>query len=392
MPRISPEFIRLSCLYGAIFVVNGIQLPFWPIWLESRGMGPLEIGILSGALYWAKAVTNPTIGTIIDARGNRVGMMRFLAVASLVISLLYLGVDGFWGLLVIGILGGSLFSGITPVAETISMDHAMRGKIDYGRVRLWGSLSFMASAYVVGKVLDYTPNNEVILWMFLGGLGITVASTWFSPDSPHTDSNAKREAWSSLLGDRNFLVFLVFAACAQGSHAVYYAFGSLHWVSQGVESGVIGTLWAVGVLAEIILFAFSAHFMRRVDPTILMVSAGVAGIIRWPLMAMTASLPVLVLLQILHAFTFGAAHLAAMHYITANTRPGLIARAQTIYSAVAVGLGSGLLMIVAGHLYESFSGWAYLAMAGLSALALVSAATLAIARTRLTNQEAKKTA
>ncbi|NKD54158.1 MULTISPECIES: 3-phenylpropionate MFS transporter [unclassified Haematospirillum] len=390
MSRISPEFIRLACLYGAIFIVNGIQLPFWPVWLESRGMGPWEIGILSGALYWAKAVTNPTIGTIIDTRGNRIGMMRFLAATSLIISLFYLGFDGFWGLLIIGILGGSLFSGITPVAETISMGHATRGKIDYGRVRLWGSISFMVAAYLVGKILDYTPNNEIILWLFLGGLGITLAATWFSPDSPSTDSNTEREPWSGLLRDRRFLVFLVFAACAQGSHAVYYAFGTLHWTSQGVESGVIGGLWAVGVLAEIVLFAASARFVRRMDPAILMVSAGIAGVIRWPLMAFTTALPVLVLLQVLHAFTFGAAHLAAMHYITANTRSGLIARAQTVYSAVAVGLGSGILMIVAGRLYELLEGWAYLAMAGLSAFALVSAAFLAFTRHQPETMEQKK--
>ena len=81
-------------------------------------------------------------------------------------------------------------------------------------------------------------------------------------------------------------------------------------------------------------------------------------------------------LQTLHAFTFGAAHLAAMHYITANTHPGLVARAQTVYSAVAVGLGSGLLMIVAGYLYKNFAGWSYLAMAGLAGIALIASVEL----------------
>ena len=387
MPRVSSEFIRLSCLYAAIFIVNGIQLPYWPVWLESRGMGPEEIGILSGALYWAKAVTNPTIGTIIDTRRNHLMMMRLLGVSSLLISLFYLGVDGFWALLVIGLLGGSLFSGITPVAEVISMDHASKGRLDYARVRLWGSISFMAIAYILGEVLKgsflgFVPEPEIILWFFLGGLLITVASTWFAPHFEQTSlpQNAvqpqHREPWSGLLKDRNFLIFLVFSAAIQGSHAVYYAFGTLNWKSQGLGEDVIGMFWAIGVLAEIILFAFSARLFSKANPSVMMIAAAVAGLIRWPLMIVTTNIFAVALLQTLHAFTFGAAHLAAMHYITANTHPGLVARAQTVYSAVAIGLGSGLLMIVAGHLYKDFAGWAYLAMAGLAGVALVSSLEL----------------
>ena len=153
-------------------------------------MGPIEIGILSGALYWAKAVTNPTIGTVVDTHRNHLTMICLLGVSSLLISLFYMGVDGFWALLIIGLLGGSLFSGITPVAEVISMDHASKGRLDYARVRLWGSISFMAM-YVFGEVLKgdvlgFKPDPEIILWSFLGGLLITVASTYFAPHFEQT--------------------------------------------------------------------------------------------------------------------------------------------------------------------------------------------------------------
>jgi PPP family 3-phenylpropionic acid transporter len=157
----------------------------------------------------------------------------------------------------------------------------------------------------------------------------------------------------------------------QGSHAVYYAFGTLHWQAAGYSDDVIGALWAEGVVAEIVLFAFGGPLVRRLGPARLLALGGMAGTVRWLVLGLTDALPALVSVQALHAFTFGAAHLGAIHFIARAMPPALSATAQSLYSAVVMGLGTGLMLVASGPLYAALAGAAYLAMA---AAALVGAA------------------
>ena len=132
-----------------------------------------------------------------------------------------------------------------------------------------------------------------------------------------------------------------------------------------------------GVIAEILLFAFGARVVGRLGPAWLIASGGLAGAIRWAVTGWTDTLPALLLVQLLHAFTFGAAHLGAIHYIGARIPPTLSATAQSLYSAVVLGLAFGLAIFVAGQLYGAHGAAAYYAMAALAGLGGVLALMLA---------------
>ena len=155
------------------------------------------------------------------------------------------------------------------------------------------------------------------------------------------------------------------ASCGliQGSHAVYYAFATLHWRAAGYSEAVIGALWAQGVLCEVLLFAWGARVVRRFGTGGLIFAAGLAAAVRWLGTGLTASLAALVFLQTLHALSFGAAHLGAMHWIGRNVEPALSATAQSLYAAIVFGLFLGGLLYAAGLLYARFDGAAFLPMA-----------------------------
>jgi len=129
---------------------------------------------------------------------------------------------------------------------------------------------------------------------------------------------------------------------------------------------VIGGLWATGVMAEVLLFAFSGAIMARVTPTTLLVIAAAAGVLRWCVIGATTNPFVLFPIQTLHALTFGATHLAAMHFIARATPPGCSATAQGLYSSTAMGGLLGLGVILSGRIFEATGGGAFLVMAGLS--------------------------
>lgn len=366
------ESWRLALLYSALFWVVGVQMPFWPLWLKDQGMGPVEIGILLGAIYWAKVVTNPLIAQIVDRYGHRKTIMIVMVLCAAALYMLYPFAEGFNQFLILGVLGGSLLAGLMPLTETVTMGLTRDGKLDYGRVRLWGSLSFIALVTATGWLIDPL-GSDVILWLILLGIGLSIACVFRVPDPPLREHNDAPIPFSALFKNKSYLLFLITAALTQASHAVYYGFGTLNWQHVGLSSGFIGVLWAVGVLAEIVLFAFSGLVVRRVKAEPLLMIGAASGVVRWIALALTND-PILLLgFQCLHAATFGATHLAAMHLISERLPPRLQARGQALYSSVAMGLIPGVALLGAGPLFEAAGGASYFATAAISLLACLFA-------------------
>ncbi|MCH7831839.1 MAG: MFS transporter [Proteobacteria bacterium] len=365
--------VRLAFYYGAVFALIGIHLPFWPVWLAAKGLEATEIGALIAAGVGVKVVFNPLIAHIADRRGQRRPIMLALALAGLAAFSLFGVTDGFWALLLVTVMFFAVWSPIMPLGESLTMLSRRRdsttpgGKeLDYGRIRLWGSLSFMATAVGAGYVLAGR-DPDIIYWAILSGLAVTVAVIWALPSTKVPARTGKRLAALEILRDRPFCLFITAAALIQASHAVYYGFGTLNWKAQGYSENVIGWLWAEGVAAEIILFAFGARLIRRFGPVRLIALGGLAGALRWSVTGAADGLLVLIAMQALHGFTFGATHLGAIYFIARRMPQALSASAQSLYSAVVMGLALGAASLAAGKLYALYGSGAYQAMALLAA-------------------------
>lgn len=170
-----------------------------------------------------------------------------------------------------------------------------------------------------------------------------------------------------------FLLFLISASLVQASHAVYYGFGTLHWRAIGIPAGTIGALWATGVMAEILLFAYSRAAIARIGMTGLILAGALACVFRWVWTAQDPSLWVLFPLQTLHALSFGATHLGAIHFITAAVPERYAATAQGIYASFSMGIIMGIMTMISGPLYDALGGHAYLAMGLTGAVASLGA-------------------
>jgi PPP family 3-phenylpropionic acid transporter len=182
------------------------------------------------------------------------------------------------------------------------------------------------------------------------------------------------------------MVFLLSAGLIQASHAVLYGFGTIHWRQAGYADGVIGLFWAEGVVAEIILFALGAYLLRRFGAVRLILLGGICGTIRWGFTGITDDLVFIIILQGLHAFTFGATHLGAMHFISQTIEPRYSASAQSIYSAAVAGLAMGFAAFFSGMLYDLLGGRAYFAMSAVAAAgSLLAAVLILVDRNRNSN-------
>ncbi len=369
---------RLAAFYFAFLAVYGVQLPFWPVWLAAHGLGPTDIGIIVAVGVGARLVGNPLAAHVADRSGERRRPMLALAVLGFAAYALFALVDGFWGILAVSIVSSLLFPPIMALGESLTMTGVGRFGLDYGRIRLWGSLSFILAAAASGHVLVEAP-PAVILWLVLATVAATALACACLPDL-RTDAApvAAGLPLVRVLADRGLILMLAAAGLIQGSHAVYYAFATLHWQAAGHSDAVIGLLWAEGVVCEIVLFALGAAVLRRIRAPWLIAIAGVLAALRWLVLGSTTALPAVIAVQALHAFSYGAAHLGAIHVIAKTAAPGLSATAQSLYAALVMGLALGTMLLVSGPLYELFAGGAYFAMALCAAVGTGLAVALAL--------------
>lgn len=374
--------LRFALFYGALFFVLGVLLPFWPIWLQSRGLSAADIGIILAVGPWMRILVDPMITQAADQSGGGRRMLVFAAAASLIAFSGFALVSSFWLILLITLVFAPSYHALIPLGDSQAMSAVLRHGLDYGRLRLWGSVTFILATLGIGALLTGR-DPDLILVVVGTGLVVVLVTTLLLREQNETRGYAR---WSDVLRfvrDPRFLVFLLAASAVQASHAVLNGFSGIHWKAAGHSELVVGLLWGGSVLVEIILFAFSGAVVARLGASRLLVLGAAAALVRWLILAETVALPGLVVAQLLHAVTFGATYLATMHFIAGYAPKGLKATAQGAYASVS-GVIMGLALVASGELYSGFAGGAFYGMAGLSAVALVLSLLMHLAHQRKT--------
>jgi PPP family 3-phenylpropionic acid transporter len=375
--------VRLAVFYGAIFLVVGVFLPFFPVWLQHRQLSANEISYVLAAPMLIRIVFTPLIAFIADHLGERRRVLIALAWGSLAAMAAFQPMSGFWPLLAVAVLFGVFWTSVMPLTESIAMTEVKLNGLDYGRMRLWGSLTFILASFGGGWLVERA-GAPIVLPLLIGALVLALLTAHGLPRAASSQQMAKaaplppihwREA-ATLAHAPLFVLFLLTSAGVQATHAIYYGFGTLHWQSLHIPSSVIGALWATGVIAEVTLFFWSKPVVARLGPTRLLILAALGAILRWGLTAFDPPLWLLFAVQTLHALSFGAAHLGAIHFIGRAVPEHYSATGQGLYAAFAMGIIMGLMTMAAGTIYKSLGGEAYLTMALLALVALAGALLL----------------
>lgn len=367
------EARRLAVAYTALFLVAGIHLPFWPVWLEHRGVGPEEVGVLLGLGNWAR-LTTPWIGAWADRSGRGPQLLVVVAAAVLATLVAFQFAHPFALLVILSVMMGIAYAPIIPLLDGMAIGATAAGRMDYGRVRLWGSVSFIAASVIGGRVLEGRHASLVLYALQGAAVLLVLATIWLRrmPTIPRPEE-PQRAAWSAVLRRPRFATFLICVAFLQAGHAVLYGFGTKHWIGSGIAESTVGWFWGVGVAAEIALFVWGADVVRRIGASGLLLLAGIGAVIRWSALALTTDVATTFAIQLLHALSFGAMHLGAMSWIRENIAGPAVHRATSLYVAIAAGMALGIGMPLAGVLFEHFHGDAYYAMAALGVIGTVFA-------------------
>lgn len=355
--------VRLALMYSAFLATNGVQLPFFPLWLHAKALDERSIGLVLAIPMVVRVLAIP----VATGYADRTGAPRRVIAICAALSAAGLCLVGFSsGAVAIGIAFVIASLGSTPVMP-LTETYALRGLAEkgraYGPVRLWGSAAFIGGTLVAGVAADLFPASELIWLIVVFSLLSVLTALLLEPmhTRPPQDAIGKAPD-ASVLQNPAFLLIVAAASLIQASHAVYYGFSTLAWTRGGLDSSVIAALWALGVIAEIILFAISARLPPFVTPHVLLCAGAAGGVLRWLAMAADPPAAMLPALQLLHALTFGATHLGTLGLVARHAPPGRAASAQG-YLAIGLGLAMAALTALSGWLFAKYGSSAYAAMA-----------------------------
>jgi PPP family 3-phenylpropionic acid transporter len=374
--------LRLAAFYATLGLSTGVGMPFFPIWLEGKGVTFAEIGMILATPMVVRIFFVPLATRLADRFNMWRGAMLIGSIGAAAGNAWLDLVNGFFPLMAVIVVAAVFFTPTFPLTDAYALRGlAERGRA-YGPVRLWSSAAFIVANVGAGSVIGLL-GRESIIWMMVSAyVAGALIVLFMAPATPHHELHIDRPAPAkSMWRSPAFVAIIVACALVQSSHAFYYGFSTIAWTGKGLSDTVVGALWAIGVIVEVILFAVSGWLSRYIGPVAMVVLGAAGAVVRWSIMAFDPPLASLPLLQCLHALSFGATHIGAMQFLarvapagSGATVQGDFAAAQAIVFAGAMG-GSGVL-------FRAYGDFGYAAMALLAIVGFVIAFAAYAARPR----------
>ncbi|MBI2131552.1 MAG: MFS transporter [Candidatus Tectomicrobia bacterium] len=374
---------RMPAFYFVHFFGVGVTLPFLNIYFDAVGMKGVHLGLLNAVPRLTLGFAPPLLGALADKfrRGREVLLVG--AAVSVAAALAMWGREGFWPLLVLVTLYSAARGSLVPIAENVCLREIAESGAQYGRVRLWGSLGFIAAALGVGALVDAVSIGAMFPVLAGSSLFLMGVIAFF----PREGGEARRRFRGDLmelLRNRPYMILLwtsTLVAFSAGPFSIYF---SIYLKELGHPAWVIGMAWTVGVASEIFFFVYAQALQRRVGLKAMITAGMLAYALRWEMITWTESGALLVAIQALHGVAFGVFHAASIQYVDRLSGPATKNTAQSLYSSAEIGLG-----VTAGGLLASWllPRWGFPALLHAGALLSLAGAAWFVLALGLRNEE-----
>lgn len=349
---VAVPYWRLASFYFFYFAVVGTLIPFWGIYLKSLGYSSRDVGVISAIILATRIVAPNFWGWLADKTQAR---LRIIRIGSFLAAFIFAGVlvDQRYVWLVLVVSCYTFFwHAVLPQFEVITLSYLDKDYSKYSRIRLWGSLGFIAAVVGLGLVFDVLSIGFLPVFLLSFLLLIWLSSLSLGERRVVKASESAQGFWG-LVRRPSVLVFFTACFLLQLSHGPYYTFYSLYLTENyGYSSGATGLLWALGVVAEVVMFMAMPKLMHRFALRELMLVTLLLSSLRWLMIGYgAASLLVLLAAQLLHAFSFAVAHAVAIEVVRTQFK-GHQGQGQAFYSSMSFGAGGAAGSLIGGYLWD----------------------------------------
>lgn len=372
-------WLGFALFYSCSFAVLGGYMQFFPSWLHDvEGFDEKDIAIILSAQTISRTIAGPMWSGLVDRLGDARRVLIWLAT----------GAVGAFGLFAlspsltlawcISFGFGCLYPPMHPIVDAAAVRTASRVGFSFGRLRVFGSLSFLITILIMGSYLERAGTQQVFLILVVL-MVMTAVAAWFVPRDPSHRSLTQGDesgSWTQLLRSVPFVVLLISAGLIQGSHATFYQQSTVYWNAHGIDKSMAAIIWGEGVVAEIVLLFFARQTLDRLRPTTLLLLGGLGACLRWMVFGWTTSLTWLLATNWLHALSFAATYLGAIRAVERRVPEHLRATAQGMVGAATAGIGMVFCGLVGGYAFEAYQGLAFFFMAAFAAAGVALACWL----------------
>ena len=348
------QSLNFALFFFAYYGYIGVFSPYASLYFADRGVSAVQIGVLMSMMQVMRIFGPNLWGWVADHTRRRVMVLRVTSAAS---ALVFCGM--FWGeafvfFFVLMLVLNLFTSAQGPLSEALMLS-AMRGDLThYGRLRLWGSVGFIVTVVTAGQVLDWQ-GIRLMPWIALGLLVMVAAVALHMREEVAMPRSQDTPSVRQLLKQREVIAFFISTFLMIAAHASLYVYYSLYLSQIGYSKTVIGLMWSLGVVAEILFFYFQAPLFRRFGIPTLMLTSLLIGVVRFLMIGFGAeSLVMLLIAQILHAATFGVHHSASVATLQRWFAGPLQARGQALFISVSYGLGGSLGGLLLSACWDTF--------------------------------------
>ena len=370
------QAFNFGFFFFAYYGFIGIFSPYASLYFAQRGMTGPQIGVLM-SLMQVMRIFGPNLwGWVADRTRQRVGVLRITALAA---TLMFIGMffsQSFVQFFIVMVAINTFTSAQGPLSEALMLS-AMRGDLThYGRLRLWGSIGFIAAVTAGGELLDWR-GIELVPWMAWAMLALVLLASLRLREGRQSGPPQTMPSVLSILRQPEVLAFFASSFLMIAAHASLYVYLSLYLAELGYSKTLIGLSWSLGVVAEIFFFYYQAPLFRRFGTRTLLLASLLMAVARFLVIGLAAqSIAWMLFAQVLHAATFGTHHSASVMRMQRWFAGPLQASGQALYISISYGLGGtagGLLMSMS---WDRFGPASVFLLAALLSLAGLVAAVL----------------
>lgn len=367
-PYTTTPYWRLSGFYFFYFASLGVFVPYWGLYLQWQGFSAQEIGELTAIFLGTRIIAPNLWAWLADFHGQRMRIVRVTSIiGTIAFSAILLDNSYIW-IAVVMLVFSIFWNATLPQFEANTLQHLGNNSHHYSKIRLWGSIGFIFTVTALGIVFEKISIDLMPIALIITMTGIWIMSLSVPESSDHNLTH-KQLPLRDILKQPAILAFFTVCFLVILSHGPYYTFYSIYLEQNGYSRTLIGQLWALGVLAEVIVFIFMHRFIPRYGLRLILILSLLLSTLRWLLIGLFPNMiTVLLFAQLLHAASFGTFHAAAIAWVHQHFVGKNQARGQALYSSIGFGAGGVLGSLTSGYLWDNPGPTFTFILAGISTL------------------------
>lgn len=365
--QVRKNVLTLQGYYLLTFFGVGSLYPLLSVYLsETVGLNGYQIGTIMSAGPIVMIFFQPLWGMVSDSTNSPIKILTLTTLIAGIFGLGFLFSGDYYFLMVVAVFVAIFQSAIIPVSDSISLKYTSRVKVNYGNIRLFGSLGFGLAVFIMGRLSEYNP--VVIFYSFFFSL---IIASFLGTRIPKEKAASNKKLFSGIkeiLTYRKFIVFLIITFMIFGPNLANNTYFGLFVEDSGGTYTGIGIAFLIAVLSEIPFMKVAGNWIQKIGILEVALIAGAVSLVRWILYFTQPSLSIVYITTVIQGFSVGLFIPAGLQYIKDITPVHITATAVTLYSAIGNGLGNWFSTFIGGIIYEEYNVFTVYLFFGIMAL------------------------